>query len=307
MSAPRISVVVPVHNGAWSIDGCLESLLAMHDPPGGVEVIVVDNGSSDATADILRRHAVLIVCEPRRGAAAARNAGIRQARGEIIAFTDQDCIVARDWVQRIHETFVLGFADGINANAFAAVAQKKWEDFWFEETPQGLVTKRKGIDTRNCAIRKRVLDEQGGFDPEQLECEDLELSWRLERAGCEIVSNLAMRVRHRNPTSLRESLEKSRRRLTAIQELVRHPPEGMTREDMGFPTSAFHGLADRPLRGPALGAVLMALAWLRAATLAAVRLCLALRLHLGLTLKLYKVFVGVSYEMAALRARRPAP
>ncbi len=48
MSVPRISVVVPVRDGEAWIDACVESLLAMHDPPGGVAVIVVDNGSSDA-------------------------------------------------------------------------------------------------------------------------------------------------------------------------------------------------------------------------------------------------------------------
>jgi glycosyltransferase involved in cell wall biosynthesis len=85
---PLVSVVVPVHQGERFLAETLESALAQtHDP---VEVVVVDDGSTDGSAEIAARYPVTLVRQPNRGVAAARNAGVAAAKGELLAFLDQD-------------------------------------------------------------------------------------------------------------------------------------------------------------------------------------------------------------------------
>src|SRR2546421_3172407 len=90
-----VSVVVPILNGAATIDQCIRSILGLDFPPAQLEVIVVDNGSTDSTREVLGRYRdrIRVLSEPIRGPAAARNAGVRAACGRWIAFTDADCVV----------------------------------------------------------------------------------------------------------------------------------------------------------------------------------------------------------------------
>lgn len=101
--APLISVVIPALNEAAVIGACLGSL-AEQDYGGPVEVIVVDNGSSDGTSDIARTHGALVLAEPRPGVCHARQRGTAAARGEIVVSTDADTTFPRDWLSQIATT-----------------------------------------------------------------------------------------------------------------------------------------------------------------------------------------------------------
>src|SRR5215469_8201036 len=96
-----ISLVVCTRDRCSSLRTCLEYIRRL-ESPGEWELIVVDNGSNDGTAELVRDFAegasfrVVLVYEPKRGLGRARNAGIARATGEIIAFTDDDCYVSRD-------------------------------------------------------------------------------------------------------------------------------------------------------------------------------------------------------------------
>jgi glycosyltransferase involved in cell wall biosynthesis len=101
---PRVSVVVPFFDSQRHIAACIESLLGQDDVGGPLEVIFVDNGSTDASPSVVRRYPELTVLEEKTpGAYAARNAGIRRARAPLIAFTDADCVVDRGWLRSICE------------------------------------------------------------------------------------------------------------------------------------------------------------------------------------------------------------
>jgi glycosyltransferase involved in cell wall biosynthesis len=97
---PRVSVVIPVLNGAGSIAGTLRALQTQTDAPSH-EIIVVDNGSTDSTPELVAQFGVTLLHEGTRGAAAARNCGIRAARGEIIAHCDADTIPTRRWLRAL--------------------------------------------------------------------------------------------------------------------------------------------------------------------------------------------------------------
>src|SRR5262245_56398582 len=89
-TAPSVSVIVPVYNGAQSIGNCIESLLKQDYP--NYDIIVVNNNSTDNTVEIVRKYPVRLVFCLERGPAAARNAGINTSTADIIAFTDADCL-----------------------------------------------------------------------------------------------------------------------------------------------------------------------------------------------------------------------
>jgi glycosyltransferase involved in cell wall biosynthesis len=95
-----VSVVVPYRDRERHIAACIESLLAQDEVGGPFEVIFVDNGSTDGSASVVRRHREVIALEePTPGAYAARNAGIRRARAPVVAFTDADCVAGRGWLR----------------------------------------------------------------------------------------------------------------------------------------------------------------------------------------------------------------
>ena len=98
---PFVSVVVPVLNGEATIGACLSALVKSDYPKECFEIVIVDNGSTDETAEISRQYAVNVVTEPRRGPARARNRGIGASHGDVVAFTDADCLVTRQWIREI--------------------------------------------------------------------------------------------------------------------------------------------------------------------------------------------------------------
>lgn len=98
-----ITVVIPVRNDAAMLTTALESLGAQHRPPD--EILVVDNGSSDASADVARAAGARVVPEPVRGIPSATATGYDAARGDIIARIDADTICPPDWLARIDRRF----------------------------------------------------------------------------------------------------------------------------------------------------------------------------------------------------------
>ena len=100
---PAISVVVPFYNSERTLGACIESLLNQ-EITGHYEIILIDNRSADASAQIASRYdGVTLLEEQTPGAYAARNTGIAHANGRLISFTDADCVVDPDWMRSIIE------------------------------------------------------------------------------------------------------------------------------------------------------------------------------------------------------------
>jgi len=97
-----ISVIVPMCNAEPYLAACLDALISQQYPTGDCEILLVDNGSTDRSVEIARRYErVTVLAEPGHGAYAARNRGIRSARGDVLAFTDADCAPDRSWLAAI--------------------------------------------------------------------------------------------------------------------------------------------------------------------------------------------------------------
>src|SRR5262249_50741525 len=99
----RVSVILPVRDGEATIETAVQALLGQDHPRDCFEIIVVDNGSRDRTSSILGKYSasIRIVQEEKRGASAARNAGIRAAYHPHIAFTDADCVPEANWLREL--------------------------------------------------------------------------------------------------------------------------------------------------------------------------------------------------------------
>ena len=100
-----ISVIIPTFNEEENIAQCLVSLCHQTVPRADYEIIVVDGGSKDATCDIARKYADKVFTQTSKKVGGARNDGVKEAKGDIIATTDADCILPPDWIKRIGEDF----------------------------------------------------------------------------------------------------------------------------------------------------------------------------------------------------------
>jgi glycosyltransferase involved in cell wall biosynthesis len=184
---PFVSVVVPARNAERTIGECLTSLVRAAYDSDRREILVVDNASTDRTAEIIRRHPVRYLFEPRRGPSAARNRGIGAASGEIVVFTDADCVVTKDWLRGLVERFdsddVWGVAGEIVAYPPSTAAQHylaKHKVLW--QRP-ALSSSRPFAVTSNVAFRKGTFERIGLFDPELVKAQDKDFGWRFFNAG----------------------------------------------------------------------------------------------------------------------------
>jgi cellulose synthase/poly-beta-1,6-N-acetylglucosamine synthase-like glycosyltransferase len=209
---PRVSVVVPVLNAAAEIDRLLHSLEALDYPADRLQIVVVDNGSTDGTPAAVTRHpGVHFYLEHRvRSSYAARNRGIRAARGSWVAFTDSDCVATPDWLRRLLSPPI---PDEVGAVAGEIEALE-------DRTPVQRLTERFGImrhavtlphkglpcfSTANVAIRRDLLELLGGFRDDVRFFGDMELSWRMQiAAGVSILFRPEAVVRHRHRRTLGE-------------------------------------------------------------------------------------------------------
>lgn len=192
---PAITVVVPCRNEEDALRGCLGALLAQDPPAPRHEVIVVDGGSTDGTARLAERMGVTLLHDGANGPSGARNIGIRHARGDIVAFTDADCVPGSDWLTRIAEVF----AEDERVAGVAGALRMPRDTFLgrLEDDEAGAMY--RGFITSNVAYRRDVLLALGGFD-ESLQCaEDYDLAWRALDAGYRIVHDPRPVVVHAPP------------------------------------------------------------------------------------------------------------
>lgn len=210
--APRVSVVICAFNAERTLEACLRSVEALRYP--SYEIVLVNDGSQDATLDIARRHPrVRIVSQPNLGLSAARNAGVRAASGEIVAFTDADCTVDPDWLTYLVETLTRpGFvaAGGPNLTPYDEPRVAACVDAAPGKPAHVLLDDELAEHVPGCnmGFHGSSLIELGGFDPAfRAAGDDVDVCWRLQDRGHRIGFSPAAVVWHSRRATLRGYLE----------------------------------------------------------------------------------------------------
>ena len=228
--APFVSVVVPVLDRAAMIGDLLASLAAQDHPSERREIIVVDNGSTDGTPRVVENHPVRLLYEPRRSSYAARNRGIAESRGELVAFIDSDCIAAPDWLRLLVQGADAGeygaFAGEVVAFQPATLMERYFARRRANQTARTLAHPYLPYaTTSNVAYRRRLLNDLGGFDASLLSGGDVDLAWRMqERTGRRIAYRPDAVVWHRNRTTVAAMCRQSYVYGTGIADLERRYP-----------------------------------------------------------------------------------
>jgi glycosyltransferase involved in cell wall biosynthesis len=229
-----ISVIVPVYNAEETISSCLKSLFEQSIPKTRYEIIVVDDGSTDHTRDIVTGFDVHYMFQHNQGPASARNQGAHAASGELILFTDSDCIPSFNWIEEMIHPFdhseitgVKGAYRTIQKSVVARFAQMEFEDRY------DLLQKRSYIDmvdTYSAAYRKHIFLSMGLFDQRFTAAngEDMDFSCRLFAAGYRLVFNPNAIVFHKHADRIGAYLNtKFRRAYWRMSVYQKHPDRVM--------------------------------------------------------------------------------
>ncbi len=202
---PKVSVVVAAHNAARTLEDCLDSLRRLRYPD--YEVIVVNDGSTDKTEDIMRRFPFKNITTRNQGVSGARNVGLRAATGEIVAYIDSDAKADPDWLNYLAATYSEFNVAGVGGPNLVP-PEDNWVAKCVYRSPGGPTQVMfddqfaEHIPGCNMSFRKAALEDIGGFDPIfTAAADDVDICWRLIKKGYQIgFSPSAVVWHHRRPS-----------------------------------------------------------------------------------------------------------
>lgn len=200
---PFISIIVPAYNAREHLGQCLDALLA--SSYASCEIIVVDDGSTDDTAEMARAKGVPVLERARQsGPAAARNDGALRAKGEILFFVDADVRVTEGTVALVAKRFTENpdvdalfgsYDDNPSEGSFLSQYKNMSHHYVHQQSGEEAATFWAGCG----AVRKETFERAAGFDQElypRPSIEDIELGYRMKGMGCRILLDKTLQVKH---------------------------------------------------------------------------------------------------------------
>ena len=205
---PMVSVIVPTHNRATSLADTLHDLSAQDYPRDRLEIVVIDDGSTDGTVQVLQAAQVRspfpmrYFHQEQQGIPVARNHGISQSRGEIVGFTDSDCHVPPGWVR--HAMRQMGPGVGLVTGPIRPIVYGDRRPGFFQHQLPPVSTEDPLYPGANMFYRREVLERFGGFDEHigkryggpPVQGDDTLLAWQVKRAGIRIAFAVEAPIDH---------------------------------------------------------------------------------------------------------------
>jgi glycosyltransferase involved in cell wall biosynthesis len=201
----RVSVVVPAYNAERTLAACLRALTAQTGLSEPIEIVVVDDGSKDGTVELARSFAgVMVVQQENAGPGAARNAGAARTHGEIVLFTDSDCVPEPNWAAEMAHAFetpevaaVMGRTRTVQRGDFISKVQEGSD---LVASEPGTTTR---INTNNLGLVAELATCMPFDAALRIYGEDTDLGWRVLRAGRKTLFWPRAEVEHHHPHTLR--------------------------------------------------------------------------------------------------------
>ena len=213
INSPAVSVIIPTFNGATRIVACLNALIEQVAAQQG-EIVVVNDGSSDSTAEVVGRYPGLrLITQANAGPAAARNRGALEARGEILLFTDDDCVpmpIVCRWRYAIRRPAVVGAKGTYRTRQKELIARFVQIEYQDRYRLMKTLDSIDFVDTYSAAFRRDRFLEMSGYDTSfPVACaEDVELSYRMSARGWKMKFAPNAIVYHTHPDTLWAYLRK---------------------------------------------------------------------------------------------------
>ncbi len=204
MGNPFVSVLLATYNRKEWLRECLESVSNQSYPKDRYEIIVVNDGSTDGTEEVLKEYEKKAqymfrwYTQMNRGKAAAMNLGIKNTRGEIICFTDDDCIADKNWIKNLLKEFDDEKVGGVGGRILAYMPKKLVEKYGVSFDQDGSVS----LATGNAAYRAHIVRSVGGFDTRLIGLEDIDFGVRVRGRGYKLKYAPEAVIYHRNYDSL---------------------------------------------------------------------------------------------------------
>jgi mycofactocin system glycosyltransferase len=211
---PPVSIIIPVRNRPDEIAACLNSLKNLEYPQDKLEIIVVDDASEDRTPSVVSQFpARLIALEERHQASFCRNLAAREAKGDILAFIDSDCLADSLWLRELVPTFedpAVGVVGGLvdsagrrkNLDRYEKVKSSLRIALWFKRSE--VDQKSFYVPSCNMLTRKSLFRGLGGFLAELHVGEDVDYCWRAEDTGYQVEYRPMGRVYHKHRNRLKD-------------------------------------------------------------------------------------------------------
>lgn len=207
----QVSIIIPAYNVEKNIGVCLDALLAQRTRDE-CEIIVVDDGSRDATRVVAAARGVRVIAQENRGAAAARNVGAQNACGDIVLFLDGDCVPEQNWVQAMLAPFadpeIVGACGMKQTEQRGIVPRFIQLEFDYRYDNERARRYIDFVDSGTAAYRRAIFLEHGGFDARLSDAEDVDLSYRLSERGYRMAFAENAMVYDPHPESLIEYLRR---------------------------------------------------------------------------------------------------
>ena len=205
----KVSIIIPTYNEEYYLPACLESLSVLDYPDELIEIIVVDNGSTDKTIKIAQAFGATVFVNSTKNISGLRNLGASKSTGTVLAFVDADCVVEKCWLRKaaiyFDDYYVAAWGCPPIIPENSSWVQKTW---FFVRQKRDQKEEVAWLETMNLFVRKKQFIKIGCFCESLVTCEDVDISYRIAEFGKIIADNRIVVTHFGEAATLKQFLKK---------------------------------------------------------------------------------------------------